>query len=106
MPDLVENLRWLSQQDPSKGAATLEICGRAAAEIERLRDQLGDELPTTNSLLFDALAEIERLREALGAIAGFGSADLSGEWPAGLRDIIRSMVDCARSALEQREEWK
>jgi hypothetical protein len=37
MPELLENLRWLSRQNPTKGAATLEICGRAADEIEQLR---------------------------------------------------------------------
>jgi hypothetical protein len=44
-------------------------------------------------------AEIERLLEALEAIAGFGTVNLAGEYEHGLRDIIRSMTDCARRAL-------
>jgi hypothetical protein len=38
-------------------------------------------------------------REALEAIAGFGSVNLAGEYEHGLRDIIRSMTDCAKDAL-------
>lgn len=44
-------------------------------------------------------AETNRLRERLETIAGFGSINLNGEWEHGLRDIIRSMTDCARDAL-------
>lgn len=40
-------------------------------------------------------------REALEAVAGFGDVDLSGEWPGPLRDIIRSMTDCAKRALRK-----
>ena len=43
--------------------------------------------------------ENERLRKALECIAGFGQVNLSAEWEHGLRDIIRSMTDCAREAL-------
>lgn len=50
-----------------------------------------------------ACLEIERLREALTAIAGFGDVNLASEWEAGLRDIIRSMTDCARTALSADE---
>jgi hypothetical protein len=42
-----------------------------------------------------------RLRDALERIKGFGDVNLSGEWEHGLRDIIRSMTDCARTALEE-----
>jgi hypothetical protein len=56
--------------------------GRAADEIEKLR------------------AKNERMCEALQAIAGFGSVNLQQEYEFGLRDIIRSMTDCARNALE------
>jgi hypothetical protein len=45
--------------------------------------------------------EIARQRAALEAVAGFGDVNLQGEWEAGLRDIIRSMTDCARNALGQ-----
>lgn len=41
------------------------------------------------------------LREALELIAAFGQENLAGEWEHGLRDIIRSMTDCARKALDQ-----
>lgn len=40
-----------------------------------------------------------RAEKALESIAGFGNVNLAGEWEHGLRDIIRSCVDCARSAL-------
>lgn len=65
--------------------------------LGQLRSQLaqaeadGDQMAT----------EIERLQAALESIAGFGSVDLNGEWGSGLCDIIRSMTDCARRALEQ-----
>ena len=38
-------------------------------------------------------------REALEAIAGFGDINLVSELEHGLRDIIRSMTDCAKDAL-------
>lgn len=43
----------------------------------------------------------ERLQEALENIAGFGDVNLAGEWEPALRDIIRSMTDCAKSALRE-----
>lgn len=43
--------------------------------------------------------QVAHLRERLEAIAGFGSVNLNGEYEHGLRDIIRSMTDCAREAL-------
>ena len=43
-------------------------------------------------------------REALEAIAGFGSINLAGEHEHGLRDIIRSMTDCAKECLASRTE--
>ena len=52
-------------------------------------------------LLNIAATERNRLRADLQAIAGFGSVNLAGEWDGGLRDIIRSMTDRARDALEQ-----
>jgi len=65
------------------------------AEVERLRH---------NADIFKAAVEakaleVERLRAALDAIAGFGSLNIAGEYESGLRDIIRSMTDCARAAL-------
>lgn len=56
---------------------------------------------TTLDEVLTLRSENARLRSALGAIAGFGSVDLAGEWLAGLRDIIRSMTDCAKRAREQ-----
>lgn len=44
-------------------------------------------------------AKCEEFRTALESIAGFGSVNLSNEWEGGLRDIIRSMIDCAKTAL-------
>src|SRR5688500_11202349 len=41
-------------------------------------------------------AENGKLREGLEAIAGFGDVDLTGQWDFALRDIIRSMTDCAK----------
>lgn len=45
------------------------------------------------------LAELPKLREALENIARLGSVDLSGEYEPGLRGIIRSMTDCAKTAV-------
>lgn len=39
------------------------------------------------------------LRKALQIIAGFGDVNLASEWESSLRDIIRSMTDCAKRAL-------
>ena len=44
-----------------------------------------------------------KFETALHAIAGFGSVNLAGEWENGLRDIIRSMTDCAKAALKTAE---
>jgi hypothetical protein len=52
----------------------------------------------------DAQAENERLRWALGCVKGFGDVDLSGEWESSLRDIIRSMTECAKEALRANEQ--
>lgn len=64
--------------------------------------------PSDPTLLADVEAELTRLRaeakamrEALEFIADFRTVDLSAEWEASLRDIIRSCVDCARAALAQ-----
>lgn len=45
-------------------------------------------------------AKNKRLQAALENVAGFGDVDLSGEWPGPLRDVIRSMTDCAKRALD------
>lgn len=50
---------------PEPAADVADMLRKAADEIERLQLQLGDELPATNSLLFDSIAENERLRVAL-----------------------------------------
>lgn len=62
------------------------------------RAELGGHDP-----LYEAHERIEKLHTALEAIAGFGSVNLDGEWSEGLRDIIRSMTDCAREALKTAE---
>jgi hypothetical protein len=46
------------------------------------------------------VAEIKRLRAQMTIIADFDKCNLTGEYEHGLRDIIRSMTDCARRALE------
>lgn len=48
-----------------------------------------------------AMEERDRFRDALTSIAGFGDINISGEWESGLRDIIRSLVGCAKDALAE-----
>ncbi len=45
-------------------------------------------------------AETEKLRAALVSIAGWRKVNISGEYEHSLRDIIRSITDCAAAALE------
>ena len=45
-------------------------------------------------------AENVMLRTSLEIIAQWRSVNLMGEYEGGLRDIIRSLADCAASALE------
>ena len=40
------------------------------------------------------------LVKALESIAGWRKVNISGEYEHGLRDIIRSITDCAAAALE------
>lgn len=55
----------------------------------------------------DAAERVRRhapdLLAALKTIAATSSVNLSGEWEAGLRGMIRSMADCARSAIDLAE---
>lgn len=44
--------------------------------------------------------EVQRLRSALESIADWRNVNISGEYEHGLRDIIRSIVDCAVAALD------
>lgn len=44
--------------------------------------------------------EVQRLRNALENIADWRNVNISGEHELGLRDIIRSIVDCAVDALD------
>ena len=46
--------------------------------------------------------EIVELRAALESIAGWRNVNISGEYEHGLRDIIRSVTDCAQAALDAR----
>lgn len=46
-----------------------------------------------------AEAEAAALREALDAVSGFAKVDMRGCYERELRDIIRSMTDCAARAL-------
>ncbi|MCK1501528.1 hypothetical protein [Bradyrhizobium sp. 188] len=43
---------------------------------------------------------VQRLRSALESIADWRKVDISGEHELGLRDIIRSIIDCAVDALD------
>jgi hypothetical protein len=45
-------------------------------------------------------AKIEKLRETLESIAAWRLVNISGEYEHGLRDIIRSITDCASAALD------
>lgn len=45
-------------------------------------------------------ARVEAQAAALRSIAGWRSVNISGEYEHGLRDIIRSVTDCAQAALE------
>jgi len=43
------------------------------------------------------------LEEALRILAGWRSVNLQGEYEHGLRDVIKSMIDCADAALQPKE---
>jgi uncharacterized coiled-coil protein SlyX len=75
-------------------ARRLPIDGLAVAEL----------LDALSRQLAEAQGEVERQREALNSLAGFGDVNLAGEYESGLRDIIRSMTDCAKRALLSREK--
>jgi hypothetical protein len=45
-------------------------------------------------------SETETLRSALESIAGWRKVNIQGEYEHGLRDIIRSITDCAAAALD------
>lgn len=47
--------------------------------------------------------ENKSLRTALESIVRVGSLNLTGEYEHSLRDIIRSMTDCAKNALGSAE---
>lgn len=67
-----------------------------------LQEQMNDHL--INTEVFDevrpVLRENKRMRAALESIAGWRKVNISGEYEHGLRDIIRSITDCAAAALE------
>ncbi len=70
-------------------------------ETRRLRlkhdiDVLRDRLKCTQEGL---TSEVATLRASLDAIASVGSVNLQHHYPHELRDVIRSMTDCARDAL-------
>ncbi len=45
-------------------------------------------------------AETDRMRQALESIAGWRNVNISGEPETSLRDIIRSITDCAARAID------
>jgi hypothetical protein len=47
-----------------------------------------------------AQQDVERMRTALTIIADWDRAPITGEWRESLLDIIRSICDCARNALQ------
>ena len=58
----------------------------------------------TPEVVLAMAARILQCEAALKTISGFGSVNLAGEWEHGLRDIIRSITDCARMALSDGEQ--
>lgn len=46
-------------------------------------------------------AKLGRLLGALESIAGWRNVNISSEYEHGLRDIIRSVTDCASAAIER-----
>jgi hypothetical protein len=87
---------WIRQTPNQECRLGMEEIHNLRAENERLKATLPMQTLAVQQ------AEIERLTAALTLIAGFGSVNLAGEWEHGLRDIIRSMTDCARNAIEQK----
>jgi hypothetical protein len=53
---------------------------------------------TTDTI--DLMNKNEKLIAALESIAGWRKVNIQGEYEHGLRDIIRSITDCAAAALE------
>lgn len=92
MVDIVERLRIMAPYYPDQG--------KAADEIERLREQLkysNEFREIMNEERCDALEENERLREALHTI-GYGPPH-EGE----ALDLLNQFVDLARDALKEKE---
>lgn len=56
--------------------------------------------PVTARTGAQAADAIDRMRAALESIAGWRKVNISAEYEHGLRDIIRSITDCAQAALD------
>jgi hypothetical protein len=57
-------------------------------------------VPVYSAVPQQSADEPQRLRSALESIADWRNVNISGEYEQGLRDIIRSIVDCAVAALD------
>lgn len=98
-----ERLADLLDADPWNNIEPLllDLAARLATS-EKLRPWAEDEQRKREAVEESLLLErqkTDRLIAALKNIKGFGDVDLSGEWEHALRDIIRSMTDCAQDAL-------
>lgn len=68
----------------------------AQREIERLQGAKRRALAIAD----ERSKENVRLRASLESIAGWRKVNIQGEYEHGLRDIIRSITDCAAAALD------
>lgn len=77
-------------------------CGKDGHALNSVNCPVHGDIRANNlSKLNHARAKIiERQRAALESIAGWRNVNISGEYEHGLRDIIRSITDCAVAGLE------
>jgi hypothetical protein len=60
----------------------------------------GHALNSTNCPVHGKSSREAKMKAALESIAGWDKINIQAEYESGLRGIIRSMADCARTALE------
>lgn len=59
-----------------------------------------EQVERLNGRVIELLRERDKYKSALESIAGWRKVNIQGEYEHGLRDIIRSVVDCAATALQ------
>lgn len=70
------------------------------ATAEEFAKDCGFELSDSRADLVTMREKLEAARDALQTISNWRSVNIGNEYEHGLRDIIRSIVDCASQALD------